>query len=74
MKYKSSTKKVFFQLILFLCLSVSATSFAQGSSGPPSPPGFDVNVDDERPLPIDGMLGLGLIAGTAIAFNKFRKK
>lgn len=52
-----------------ILLSISFSAHAQ------FPPGFDDDVDDETPAaPIDGLLGLGLVAGTAIAYNKFRKK
>ena len=54
--------------IVGLFLSVSFTAHAQ------LPPGFDDDVDDETPAaPIDGLLGLGLIAGTAIAYRKLKK-
>lgn len=51
-----------------ILLSISFSAHAQL-------PGFPDDVDDETPAaPIDGLLGLGLAAGTAMAFKKFRKK
>lgn len=52
-----------------ILLSISFSAHAQ------LPPGFDDDVDDETPAaPIDGLLGLGLVAGTAMAYRKIRKK
>lgn len=54
--------------IVGLFLGINFSAHAQ------LPPGFGDDVDDETPAaPIDGLLGLGLVAGTAIAYRKLKK-
>lgn len=64
-KLKQKKPLKFIAFVIFLCISISAQAQL---------PGFPDDVDDETPAaPIDGLLGLGLVAGTAMAYRKFRK-
>lgn len=57
--------------MVFLCAFVA---FAMVSQPAHSQIGFDDDIDDETPLPIDGLLGLGLAAGAWYGIKKIKGK
>ncbi|MAZ28999.1 MAG: hypothetical protein CL868_18205 [Cytophagaceae bacterium] len=60
--------KILFALIFVLALSQNTT--AQISL----PNGDSTEVDDTGAGPIDGLIGLGIVAGAALGYKKLRKK